>query len=552
MRSLRRAFSLGLALIALPSAFALIAVGCQTADGGINERPRYQLDEDSKCVVKYVDDTDVPSGPESKWSYTAGPGTHRIIYMNKGGGTYYPGSNNSSTNRSSIPSFTATVPAYKKGDDRWKKLVACVKSQYARWNVTVTDVDPGDTAHIEAVVGGRPGNLGLGSGVGGIAPMTGSCSNAVVERAVVYVFSEVFSSDQEECQVVAHEAGHALGLDHEYLCQDPMTYLQGCGAKTFQDKDARCGTYSATSCSCGSTQNSVRHLTNWLGLATSPAPDGGAPPPPPPPDGGAPPPPSDGGAPVPPEDGGAPPPPPPGGDSTGPSITAITPEDAATLPGNTTITISASIGDPSGVARAAVRWTISGKTTELDCASPPLEVTCSVTGSTWTWRIPVGVGTRGFSIVAVDSKGNSAASTARSLALGGVAPPPPPPPVDGGAPPPPPPSDGGAPPPPPPAVGGPIVTVESPVAGSKYAPGAKIPVTVSATDDSKVVNVKLIWKSPSGDVAYALEPLGGSKYGVDLDLSTSAVAGPRTLRISATDDAGNTTTAPDRTIEVAP
>jgi len=548
MRSLRRAISVSLAIGVLPSTFAFVASGCQTADGGINDRPRYQLEEDSKCVVKYVDDEDVPSAPESKWSYTAGPGTHRIIYMNKAGGTYYPGSNNSSTNRSSIPSFTATVPAYKKGDDRWRKLVACVKNQFARWNATITDVDPGDTPHIEAVVGGRPGNLGLGSGVGGIAPMTGSCSNAVVERAVVYVFSEVFSSDQEECQVVAHEAGHALGLDHEYLCQDPMTYLQGCGAKTFQDKSASCGTGSPTSCSCGPKQNTVAHLTKWLGLVTPGGSDGGAPPPPPPSDGGAPPPPpldggSDGGAPVPPEDGGAPPPPPPGGDATGPSITALTPEDGAKLPEHTTITISANLGDPSGVARAAVRWTISGKTTELDCASPPLEVTCSVTGSTWTWRIPVGSGTRGWSIVAYDGKGNSSSSGARSLSLGGGSTPPPPPPADGGAPPP---------PPPPPAGGAPVVALETPLAGSKYAPGAKIPVTVSATDDVKVVNVKLIWKSPSGDVSYALEPLGGSKYGVDLDLSPAALAGTRTLRVSATDDVGNTTIAPDRTIEVAP
>lgn len=546
MRPLRRAISLSLAVGLFPATFATIAIGCQTADGGGVDRPRVQLDEgsaDSKCLVKYVDESDVPSSPESKWAYTAGPGTHRIIYMNKNGGTYYPGSNNSSTNRSSIPSFTATVPAYKKGEERWKKLVACVKNQFARWNATITDVDPGDVAHIEAVVGGRPGNLGLGSGVGGIAPMTGSCSSAVVERAVVYVFSEVFSSDQEECQVVAHEAGHALGLDHEYLCQDPMTYLQGCGAKTFQDKFASCGTNAPTSCSCGPKQNTVQHLNKWLGPATSGGGDGGGGAPPPPP-------PSDGGAPLPPEDGGAPPPPPPGGDATGPSITAITPEEGATLPEHTTITIRANIADPSGVARAAVRWTIGGKTTELDCASPPLEVTCSVTGSTWTWRIPVGSGTRGFSILAYDGKGNASSSVARSLTLGGGSPPPPPPPADGGAPPPPPPADAGA--PPPPVVGVPTVTIESPLAGTKYSRGAKIPVTVTATDDGTVVNVRLIWKSPVGDVSYTLESIGGGRFGIDLDLSWSAVAGPRTLRISATDDAGNTTTAPDRTIEVLP
>lgn len=96
------------------------------------------------------------------------------------------------------------------------------------------------------------------------------------------------------------------------------------------------------------------------------------------------------------------------------------------------------------------------------------------------------------------------------------------------------------------------MSIESPLAGTKYTRGAKIPVTVTATDDGAIVNVRLIWKSPIGDVSYTLESLGGGKYGIDLDLSWSAVAGPRTLRIGATDDAGNTTTAPDRVIEVLP
>lgn len=561
--SVKRALQVTLALGVLPATFATLGTfgtGCQAAEGGFAERPHFLVDEgdgNAKCVVKYEDPSDTPSSAESKFSYTAGPGTHRTVFMNKAGGTYYPGSNNSSTNRSSIPSAVASVPAYKKGDDRWKKLVACVKDKFSRFNITITDADPGDAPHIEAVVGGRPGNIGLGSGIGGIAPMTGSCSTAVVERAVVYVFSEQFSSDQEECAVVAHEAGHSLGLDHEYLCEDPMTYLQGCGVKQFQDKATSCGTYSATSCGCGPKQNSVQHLLKWLGPAGSPPPppppsDGGAPPPPPAPDGGAPPPPSDGGAPVPPEDGGAPPPPPPGGDGTGPTIAALTPEDGATLPGDTTLTIRANITDPSGVSRAAVRWTIGGKTTELDCAAPPLEVTCAVSGSTYTWRIPVGSGTRGWSIVASDSKGNIANSVARALTLGGSAPPPPPPPVDDGGVAPPPPSDGGVAPPPPPPSGSPVISFTSPSTGSKYAAGGKIPVTVTVTDDGKVASVKLFWRSPSGDTSYALENVGPNTWGVDLDLSPTASSGTRTLRIVATDDVGNSSTTPDRVISVGP
>jgi MYXO-CTERM domain-containing protein len=73
--------------------------------------------------------------------------------------------------------------------------------------------------------------------------------------------------------VAAQEIAHSFGLDHEFLCADPMTYLNGCGAKSFQDVAAPCGEDQARDCAqagqydCGyNQQNSVQLMTARIGL----------------------------------------------------------------------------------------------------------------------------------------------------------------------------------------------------------------------------------------------------------------------------------------------
>jgi hypothetical protein len=209
-----------------------------------------------------------PAGPRF------GPGPqHRIIYMNRHGGTYYSGYDDSSANVSSIPYSTSQLSAWSYGDASWAQVMACTRAMFSRFDVEITDVDPGDVPHIESAVGGTPGQVGMGSGVGGVAPMNTDCS--VVETAIVFTFAGVYGDDpQSICETVAQEVSHALGLDHEYLCEDPMTYLYGCGEKTFQDADVACGEYSARQCMCGdSTQNSVQTLLAVLGAADAIGPD---------------------------------------------------------------------------------------------------------------------------------------------------------------------------------------------------------------------------------------------------------------------------------------
>jgi hypothetical protein len=190
-----------------------------------------------------------------------------IFYMNFDGGTYRPGSEDARTNSSSIAHETGTIAPWSAPQSSHDAVVDCMESMMSRWNVQIVTEDPGDVAHYELVIGGRPTDLGFDGNYGGVAPFRSDCS--VIPNAVTYTFAEVIGNNpQAVCQVAAQEVAHSLGLDHEYLCSDPMSYLTGCGAKTFQDVDARCGEYGERDCYCGGeTQNSVEMFDERLGAA---------------------------------------------------------------------------------------------------------------------------------------------------------------------------------------------------------------------------------------------------------------------------------------------
>jgi hypothetical protein len=203
-----------------------------------------------------------------------GPGS--IIYLNRNGGTFKPGYDDSRTNTSSVAYTTSTLSAFNCSDAVWQQVLACVKDQFAPYNVTVTDVDPGNTPHVESVVAGNPQQMktqqypqglpcGQGGCVGGIAPL--GC-NLYLDNPITYSFANIYQCNaQAICETVAQETAHAFGMDHENYCPDPMTYKTGCGAKKFQDYDAPCGEYSNRKCQCtnASTQNSHQTLLQIFG-----------------------------------------------------------------------------------------------------------------------------------------------------------------------------------------------------------------------------------------------------------------------------------------------
>ncbi|RMH41438.1 MAG: hypothetical protein D6689_11190 [Deltaproteobacteria bacterium] len=237
-----------------------LAVVVSTAGPALAERPRgtYIPIDESMADVRYVDDTVIT--PQ-------GHGGSHILYLNRcrGGETFSPGFNDSRQNRSSIIDRSYTLPEYPYGDASFEQVATCVRQLMAPFNIQVVTEDPGQTPHHEAVVCGKPTDLGMQNGVGGVAPF--SCG--VIENSITYTFAEVYGGQTRFiCETIAQEAAHGWGLDHEYLCEDPMTYLSGCGPKSYQDIDARCGEFSARNCQCGgATQNSFRRIAAVFGTA---------------------------------------------------------------------------------------------------------------------------------------------------------------------------------------------------------------------------------------------------------------------------------------------
>lgn len=451
----------------------------------------------ASCQSFIVPNGDVASDGERAAMALAPGSNHRTVFLNFNGGTYAPGANNSTANTSSIPGFTARIVPYEEGAAGRARLLQCVKDQFSRWDIDFTDQDPGASAHIEAVIGGASDQIGMGP-IGGISPMHGDCS--IVERSVVFVFSRNLAGPQSTCETTAHEVAHSLGLEHEYLCEDPMTYLRGCGDKSFQDRFASCGEYSPHGCMCGGTQNSVQELNAKLGPVTST------------------PLPVDPVDPVDPVEPGDP------ADTTAPVVALGQPVDGASLPGNSPLEVSVVASDDDGIAKVELLWQFNGLSV-FRCDSLPEGFACRQEGPLFTWTLPVGTGARSFSVKATDQAGNVTTTEVRSITLTNPTQPPVTQPVL------------------------PSLSVTGPESGARIAAGGTVQIRAEASGD--IGQVWLWWILQNGtEHAYALPPLGGTTWGLDLEISSAALAGPRTLRIAAYDRAGNQKVAPDVSINI--
>jgi MYXO-CTERM domain-containing protein len=207
-------------------------------------------------------------------------GAGLYLVFNREATTYMPGQDDARQNRSSVTSKTSSVGGWSCSEQQWQQFMACIKDQYAPYNVVVTDQrPPAGTPYVLTHVGGKPQQVktqqypnGLpcsnGGCVGGIAPL--GCFGGV-DYGITYVFADIYQCNvQAICETAAQESAHAFGMDHVGECKDPMTYEQGCGAKKFQNIDANCGEFKnqPRQCKCpgtGSKQNSHKFLLDLFG-----------------------------------------------------------------------------------------------------------------------------------------------------------------------------------------------------------------------------------------------------------------------------------------------
>jgi hypothetical protein len=415
-----------------------------------------------------------------------------VVYLNRSGGTFYPGANDSASNRSSIVSRPAALPAYGRGDARWTALVDCVREQFARFNVLVTDVEPSAGNYVEAVVAGHPSQLGLSSGIGGIAPIdTYGCRP--IERAIAYVFEQNLGTDRNVCEVTAHEVGHTLSLEHEYACEDPMTYLYGCGDKSFQDVSAWCGTYSAVRCSCrGGSQNTVQALLELVGPVN--------------------------GSPIDPTN-----------DRDPPVVELVSPADRASFVARQPLSVVARASDDLLLARVELIWDFNGQTYGCPLASE--HVDCAITGDLYRWKVRAGEGSRTFSVRARDIAAREASTEKRTIYL----------------------TEDGSPPPELSDVTPPSIALIGPEDGAIFPPRSRVVVAADVTDDVSVDRVQLAWAfngqtygCPSSE-RYVSCAITGSRYAFTIEVGVEA---PRPFTLRAFDTAGHETTAA-RSIRVA-
>ncbi len=419
------------------------------------------------------------------------------IFLNRNGGTFRPGQDDSRQNTSIVPRETSTISPFPYNDAAWNGVVDCVTAQFAAFNVVMVETEPpSNERYVEHVIGGTPQEIGLPNGVGGVAPID-NFNCGVLDTAINFTFAAVYGDVGSICETAAQEIAHSFSLDHEFECKDPMTYLGGCGAKTFQNTEENCGEFEPRACNCNrASQNSVAIMLQKLGAAdgtpVEPTPD----------------------------------------DPTPPTVAITSPANNATLLQDSTIVVTATATDNVGITATDLLWDFTGDTFVCPVNFGGGAVTCARTGNVSTWNIRVGQGTRTFSVRASDAAGNTVTTTARTINLA---------------------PDGEAPPTPTQDEIAPTAQITSPAEGAVLAANATMQVVATAVDETQLASVELLWTF-TGDVfpcPFEGQAVSCVQSGNTFTWDLNVGVGLRAFQVRAIDTGGNQAVTAERTIELS-
>ena len=158
----------------------------------------------------------------ASWPMLAHAVDSHLIYLNNckpNGCVVHPGNDNAVTHTSSIPNQQSTVTAFAFSDDTFGRTVGCLRAAFARYDVSITTVDPGQLPRREMMIAGSPQDIGMPGGTDGVAPFTGQ----PIDNAIAYTFANTVGDDPDGlCWTAANQLGHLYGLDNEHYCPDLM------------------------------------------------------------------------------------------------------------------------------------------------------------------------------------------------------------------------------------------------------------------------------------------------------------------------------------------
>ena len=186
-----------------------------------------------------------------------------IVFLNRDGGAYTLGAEDSVANVSASIEQDRTVQPHPYGDENGDAIVACCTAGLSPFHIDVVEEDPGDVDHTEVVF---TVNEWQPEGVGSFS----SFSCAGYPRGIAWVFSDVVPEEDPEttCQLAISQFGSlAAGLEHADACEDFMSQSTCETEKSWVDADLACGDFGVErACDCGgTTQNSFQKMTATFG-----------------------------------------------------------------------------------------------------------------------------------------------------------------------------------------------------------------------------------------------------------------------------------------------